>query len=437
MESKFLSIEWFKEKLNIKSRKKELKNDFKYKNIKLINDCLTVVLEDGKIVSKVNCTIEDYNSVIKIMAHEEFVKFMSSASINDKREEIEQIKLNNEIAYKGLELLKSLSDFTVVDNVVYLVECNRSLPTLLVNKFCSIVHNHSNGFIFYTNYDELQRSLYKNIEYQSYKNFFLWCCLNPKPEVAKDLYNFIENNSFNITKQGFIVALRNVVTVSENTDIIDAVSNNYHKVKTIWKKNPKNYWINSDLKLIKGLPDLSTIDLKEMYLNLPNLKENRYTDARTKTFDIRVGQVVSMPLEECNYTTDECNNAGLHFTSKEINYVGCGDQTMLILINPMKIVGIGQQKGRCYEYLPIMTVSRDESTTILKDKLFDTLELEEDYAIKELENLQEKVGGKFIRESNIYNYELPKVQLTNKELINITKSLGTIQNEIKNRVIKI
>jgi hypothetical protein len=42
--------------------------------------------------------------------------------------------------------------------------------------------------------------------------------------VANDLYDFLARNSFRITKQGFFVALRNVVTVNENgvndTDLV-------------------------------------------------------------------------------------------------------------------------------------------------------------------------------------------------------------------------
>jgi hypothetical protein len=37
--------------------------------------------------------------------------------------------------------------------------------------------------------------------------------------------------------------------------------------------------------------------LSELYLDLPNMKENRFTDAHTRTFDIRIGKVVNMPSE--------------------------------------------------------------------------------------------------------------------------------------------
>jgi hypothetical protein len=173
-------------------------------------------------------------------------------------------------------------------------------------------------------------------------------------------------------------------------------------------------------------------NLTELYLDLPNRHENRFTDAHTRTFDIRVGQVVNMPPQECNWSTADCAHAGLHFTADEINYVGCGDQSVLILINPMKVVGIGEAKGRCYEYLPIMTVSREESTEILHDLDFDTLELDEAFAIHELENLAEKVKGGFVIEATKHQFNIPA--MTHVQIENIVASLEEMKNTLSKRV---
>ncbi len=45
--------------------------------------------------------------------------------------------------------------------------------------------------------------------------------------------------------------------------------------------------------------DLGT--LTALYLDLPNRAENRFTDDWTKTFDIRIGKPVTMPMSDCNY----------------------------------------------------------------------------------------------------------------------------------------
>ena len=172
--------------------------------------------------------------------------------------------------------------------------------------------------------------------------------------------------------------------------------------------------------------------LTDLYLDLPNRKENRFTDDWTRTFDIRVGKVVNMPMEDCNWSTQDCAAAGLHFTSDQIHYVGCGDTSMLILINPMKVVGIGEHKGRCYEYLPLMTVPREEATTILHDLNFDTLELDNDYAVRELETLAERAQAGFVAESRKYDFNIPNISIA--EIKGIAASLEEMKDEIVDRV---
>ena len=98
----------------------------------------------------------------------------------------------------------------------------------------------------------------------------------------------------------------------------------------------------------------------------------------------------------------------------------------------MKVVGIGQHKGRCYEYLPIMTVPREEATQILHDGMFDTLQLDEEYAIRELESLEEKAKEGFAKEAKKYEFNIPAI--SQKEINNITLSLSEMKNKITKRV---
>jgi hypothetical protein len=320
----------------------------------------------------------------------------------------------------------------------------------------------------------------------------MWCCLNPRAEVADKLFTFLKKNSFSITKQGFFVALRNVVTLHGSTELVQFVSNAYNKVKAVWKKKPEDYFVfleNGEYKMVhkdaisreetetctycdgsasvpgydedgfesddddlnRECPDCDGSgeitnyydnehgqnlgNLTELYLDLPNRAENRFTDAYTKTFDIRIGRPVNMPMEKCRWNTDDCGSAGLHFTSDEIHYVGCGDTSVLVLINPMKVVGIGESKGRCYEYLPIMTVPTDEATEILHDLDFDTLELDESYAVRELDNLAEKAKEGFTEERKKYDFNLPALSAV--EVYTIVKSLDEIKQEISKRIVEI
>ena len=447
-----------------------------YLNVKLVNDVLTIVLNDGSIISKPNATAEDFNKVRISTCEDQLFTIVGSAEIVEEKRlrELELERLRNIKA--GINKLAELYDFTVDGDSVYLTGIQRSLPQLMVEKFTEIVgrYNEPNAYT-------LQSKLNQDDEYQSLKRFFMWCCLNPRAEVAHELYRFLTENSFRITKQGFFVALRNVVTLHGSNELVQFVSNTYNKVKAVWKKSPDNYHVfleNGEYVLVhiddmyeeiveecdvcegtgeyydyeeeyteecyqcdgageitgtiakqKG-QDLGT--LTALYLDLPNRAENRFTDDWTKTFDIRIGKPVTMPMSDCNWSTQDCAAAGLHFTADQIHYVGCGDQSVLVLINPMKVVGIGEHKGRCYEYLPIMTVPREEATSILHDLDFDTLALDEHYVVSELENLTETVQSNFAAETQKYSFNLPHI--SSAEVDRIIMSLDDMKDALSSRV---
>lgn len=406
-----------------------------YKHLKMVNDVLTIVLNDGNILTKSNATQDDFKTAQSAASEAVLFNLVMSQDVRAEKEAREADIARARAMQQGLEKLSALKDFVVKDSSVYLKGINRSLPQLLVEEFLVIVDRYKNTPGLY-----VQDALDADEEFQSLKRFFMWCCLNPRAEVAHELYRFLKENSFRITKQGFFVALRNVVSLCDDTELVDFVSNSYNKIKAIWKKNPDAYTVirKEDGTLALTQDEVISEEviggLTQLYLDLPSLKSNRYTDDWTKTFDIRVGQPVNMPLSECNWSTQDCAAAGLHFTSDQIHYVGCGDTSMLILINPMKVVGIGQHKGRCYEYLPIMTVPREEATQILHDGDFDTLQLDDEYAIRELQGLADRAQAGFVAESRKYDFNIPTVSIA--ELNNIVLSLDDMMTEIVGRIRK-
>lgn len=445
--TKFLSLDWFKEKVESsidrviskkidnlieESQEEQVEKKSLFLNAKLVNDTLTVVLHDGEILFKTNANEKDYQKLLKCTTLEDIYKLIIDENSFKEKTKKEQSILKAKKILNNFDILVESGLFTVEENIVYLNGISRSLPPLLVEKFIEILCRCKEEDIHPLD----------DAEFLSHQRFFMWCCLNPRAEVAKELYRFLSENSFRITQQGFFVALRNVVTVESagNNELVQFISNAYNKVKAIWKQNPKNYFViekNGEYVLTKSetTKDKLLGNLTKLYLDLPNMSENRFTDDWTKTFDIRVGKLVSMPMEDCNWSTQDCAAAGLHFTSDQIHYVGCGDTSMLILINPMKVVGIGTHKGRCYEYLPIMTVPRNEATQILHDGMFDTLQLDEQYAIDELSNLEETAKKGFVAETTKYNFNLPEI--STNEIKNIVSCLKTIEKEIENRVVKI
>jgi len=511
MNDKFLSLDWFKQTAENAVAKavaskleslmeQQVGSDYDidketyvkpYMVLKLINDTLTVVLNDGNILSKPNATEDDFAAVSNAKSVHEIHAIIASKEVFEDAQKIKVEAARIKALQQGIEILATLPDFRVEGTSVYLAGTSRSMPQLLVEQFIIVVDRVSHDFIDGRTFHQ---ALNEDDHYVALKNFFMWCCLNPRAEVAHELYRFLAENSFRITRQGFIVALRNVVTLHGSPELVHFVSNTYNKVKAVWKKNPNDYTVfleNGEYKLVHNdhLTETKTFtstvcsecdgqggwysewnqemdddewedcdvcngsgeveeyeytetvyvehgkkigNLVELYLDLPNREENRFTDDWTKTFDIRIGQVTSMPKEDCNWSTQDCATAGLHFTADQIHYVGCGDQSVIMLINPMKIVGIGQHKGRCYEYLPIMTVPRNEATRILHDSEFDTITLDEDYAIRELESLAEKVKEGFAAESKKYEFNMPAISAA--EITNIVNSLSEMKATISKRV---
>ena len=440
-----------------------------YLNIKMVNDTLTIVLNDGNIITKSPANADDFAKAKACTTEACLLNLVGSEEIQSERRKAEAEYEKAKAIQRGAEYLATLDQFEMKNNALYLKGINRTLPPLLVEEFLEVVGRHGNT---------------DNDEFNALHRFFMWCCLNPRAEVADKLFNFLKKNSFSITKQGFFVALRNVVTLHGGTELVHFVSNAYNKVKAVWKKKPDDYLVflkdgqytmvaksifeelepctfcdengnvpceDDDYDDSCECPECygsGTVykhceaqygeligNLTELYLDLPNRAENRFTDAHTRTFDIRIGRAVNMPMEQCRWNTDDCGAEGLHFTSDEIHYVGCGDTSVLVLINPMKVVGIGESKGRCYEYLPIMTVPREEATEILHDLDFDTLELDESYAIRELQNLAERAKEGFTAEAKKYDFNLPALSAV--EVYTIVKGLDEIKQEISKRIVKI
>ena len=408
-----------------------------YRKMKLVNDVITIVFRDGNIISKSGMTQQDFVDVRNAQSEEEILDILTN---EETKKEMEAQKVENqrvENIVKGYEVLFNITDDVYEENgSVYFKGISRSVPSLLVKRLCEIAAHYAM---------EPYNFILEDEEYVALKRFFMWCCLNPRAEVVDKLYEFLETNNMKITRQGFFVALRNVVKVEgADTEYVAAITNAYQKVRAIWKKNPVLYTfyrntVTQEYGITKSnVPQKEWEmigNLNDLYINLPSNDENRFTDNHTRTFDIRIGKPVSMKPEECNWSTDDCGHSGLHFGSHTAAYVLCGDTTVFTLHNPMKVVGIGSVKGRCYEYLPFMVTTVQEADEIMKSKDFDFLQLDEQYAIDELENLNEKVREGFAAEARKYEFNFPTI--STKEVSNIISSLEEMKASIENRVVKV
>jgi len=445
LKNKMLMKELDKEHIEVSQKGSDYDIDKKpYKSVRLVNDVLTVILHDGSVLHKMNSGIDQFNRMREAKTELDVAKIMGSEEYAEELKQHEKEVKKAESVYNGFELLKSIDDFVVKGNSVYLKGINRSLPPLLVEKFAEIVSVYQEEG---EEYNDMVGILADDEEYIALKRFFMWCCLNPRAEVADQLYGFLQQNGMRITKQGFFVALRNVVNVAGNdSEVVEFISNAYNKIKGVWKKKPSDYAVyNGDdgyyFTKITKYPKDDTMghevigNLQDLYEDLPNMRENRFTDNWTRTFDIRIGKPVTMAPELCSWSTASCAESGLHFAGHTAPYVLCGDTTVFVLINPMTVVGIGSEKGRCYEYFPFMTTNVQEADEIMNSEDYDFLQMDEQYAIEQLEQLEDKVKKGFSAEAIKYEFNLPR--MSTKEMRDIISQLGEMKDEISGRIIPV
>lgn len=139
------------------------------------------------------------------------------------------------------------------------------------------------------------------VRVDTYRNFWTLMCLNPDERCRKNLFWFLNRNGLTLSRQGFFVAYRNVDTTRE-------------------------------------------LDV--------------YTDHHTHTFKIKIGEMVTMPREDCDCRVEQECSRGLHLASKHwLNKNYYGTVGLACLCNPADVVAVPHNsqygKLRTCAYLPI------------------------------------------------------------------------------------
>jgi len=387
--------------------------DFRpYKRLKLVNNSLTVILHDGSVYSKSGATEDDVNLVKTANNDDDILTVFTTKEYLKEKEEIQKTK-------DSVDILLKTGDFEELNGSLYMIanntRVNRSLPKLLINKFIDVVNDE---------------------EYNALKKFWLKCCINPNAQSAEDLYEFLTNHQFKIDRHGNFYGYRKVVNKNtQNTELIDFISNTYTKVKSVWKKKPSNYSVYEE----NGLYGITTAtgnigNLEQLYLDLPNMKENRYTDAHTRTMDYRVGEIAAIPRDKGDDNNEVSCSKGLHIAHKGYNYDGFGDTYVLAIISPSDVLAVPKGetgKLRTCRWFFACTLNEEEKY-ILDEDDFDVLELGDIFEEKCQQNLEQYIQNSFAEEVKRHTFTLSNI--SSSEITNIVKSLELMRLEISNRV---
>lgn len=200
------------------------------------------------------------------------------------------------------------------------------------------------------------------VRIDTYRNFWTLMSLNPDERCRKNLFWFLNKNGLVISRCGFFVAYRNA---------------NYHSTD----------------------PDGTVV----------------YTDAHSGRTRVRIGEVVTMPREECDTVQEHTCSRGLHLGARswlKRNYYG--NQGLVCLCNPADVVAVppldDYGKLRTCAYLPIEKAEFDEEGDVIPFKANDGFDC--GYVTKVI---YEGLMG--TEEDSSYKIEIPEVPGINKENI--------------------
>lgn len=215
------------------------------------------------------------------------------------------------------------------------------------------------------------------IRLETYKNFWTLMSLNPDEECRRNLFWFLNKNGLVISRCGFFVAYRNVDIHKESTS------------------------------------------------------ENEiFTDNYTKTFKIRIGEMVTMDRKKCDSDNKVTCSRGLHLGARtwlKANY--CGQQGLVCLCNPAEVVAVPHQdhygKMRTCAYLPIAKAEFDSHGDVIPYDKKDGFECM--YVPKVI---YEGLMG--TEQDTNYKIEIPDIPGLNKESI-ADKLLDIAREAIINR----
>ena len=386
-----------------------------------VMDTITVVLSNGGIISSDNCTDEMFMDIYNHQNDEEYVQNLLLPEFQTKK----VIAKAKKELFEGIEVSKYL---VAKGASVYIPTISElSLPEDLVTAFLKAEKEDNKELI------------------QTYLNFWTLVSLNPDSRCRQNMFWFLNKYGMKISKSGLFIGYRNVLVKKEG-DSIDAklaqtISSEYSRIKFISKKSPKDYMLCKEdgefvTKKATSIKDEDNVvgPLDKLYTSLSNVEVTTvYTDAHTRTFEIKIGQIVSMPREKCDTIQENSCSKGLHVAGRdwlENNYFG--DTGMMVLVNPADVVAVppidDYGKMRTCAYYPVAVVEFGEDGHIIELPIEDGFE----------DDFFEKIcyhGQKNDNDLNPYQVEIPEIPELDKSLINerLLKTARSLKKSVEEK----
>ena len=379
-----------------------------------IMNFISVTLNSGAVISSNECTDDLYNIIVGHQENEELVVGLLLPKKVEKLEEIKEAQI--EIAkYEESAYLEIRGDSVCLPCV-----SDITLPESLAKAILKAEQEENTELI------------------ETYINFWTLCSTNPDSRARTNLFWFLQKYGMTISKSGLFVAYRNVNVKKEGSTYNNIetafITEQYTKIKTVWKKSPKNYvldWNEDDILTVQPALEVDIrTTLQEAYEKLSEKNvATTYTDAKTGKMNINIGKIVSIPREECDPNQDNTCSSGLHVASKgwlQSNYFG--KVQLMCLVNPSQVVATPPQDGygkmRVCAYYPVKAFS--EGSEDVEETLLDGFE--DDFFS------QISYDGDINSEESFeHTIKIPMIPEVNKD--RLLKNISNIQESIKSRMV--
>lgn len=328
-----------------------------------IKNSITVVLEDGTLLTSNICTDEMHEDIIANATNENGIRNILTPKYAELKGDVDS-KIDMLKNYNKSEYL------TVVEESVYV----KSISDLTLPEDLAVsIWNAEQA-------DDLELL-------STYLNFWILASLNKDPAARQNLFWFLNKYGMSISSSGLFVAYRNVKLYSEgktvNTEETQFITESFTKVRHKLKKSPKNYLVGRDDDGVLVCSSAESMvpkvigTLSDLYEGLSNEETAPvYTDGKTGTFRIRIGEPVTMDRDLCDANQNNICSSGLHVAGKswlQSNYFG--DTGLRVLINPSDVVAVPPRdsygKMRVCAYYPVAVVGFDSAGKIIDEKIED------------------------------------------------------------------
>lgn len=395
-----------------------------------------IVLTDNTIL-QASLDEGQFNFVTSLNNKEGILNYLRGLNEeNDESINEEEIEISKTIS-PILNLLDFTEDFIVNDEKVYLKEVKSiKLSKFIVAEFLRILSELQENLRIKNGVDYVIKKEDLNDEYKSLLMFTYKLLLNPIESSREDCLEYVKRFNIKLTNTGNMIMYRRILSVdTSNKDLIDFVSTQYIKVKS-WKKSPKNYEVFDDNGLIIAQGDKRHDynnhqgNLADLYNSLSQLKENRYTDNHTRTYDIRIGATYKINEEDIDLNKNGSCGGSLHVAEgKVFNYKSFGDTPVVCIVNPMHVYkmdsGCSGKIGVKQMFIAAI-VKQDEFDNYIDIDNQNLVNFDELYHNETLEELSNSLKNKSFENLTIKD-QSPEITI---------KEVQNIENVLINKTIK-